>query len=239
MIPKKIHYCWFGGKPLPLEVKKCIRSWEKYAPDYEIVQWNEQNFDVNENKFVHQAYKAGAWAFVSDYARLKIVYDNGGIYLDTDVELLRKPDFLLENNFYIGVQQLGKYVTTGLGFGAEQYNKVVQELLDEYKNLEFVEKEKNKFACPFLNMNVFRRHGYVYRDEIWEKNGITIYPCKYFDPIAPASNENYLCSETVSIHHYSASWEKKQKIIKRRIINFIGQKQINKIKKKIKLIKKR
>lgn len=90
MIPKIIHYCWFGGKELPIEVKKCIASWRKMCPDYEIIRWDESNFDVGQHPFVREAYKAKVWAFVSDYARLKVVYDNGGIYLDTDVELRKK-----------------------------------------------------------------------------------------------------------------------------------------------------
>ena len=90
MIPKVIHYCWFGGKPIPNDVKKCINSWKKKCGDYEIKCWNESNFDVNAHPFTKAAYEAKAWAFVSDYARLKVVYDHGGIYLDTDVELLKK-----------------------------------------------------------------------------------------------------------------------------------------------------
>ncbi len=89
MIPKMIHYCWFGGKPLPKDVLDCIKTWKKYCPDYEIKRWDESNFDVNSHPFMKAAYEAKAWAFVSDYARLKVVYDNGGIYLDTDVELLK------------------------------------------------------------------------------------------------------------------------------------------------------
>ena len=97
MIPKVIHYCWFGGKPLPKDVLDCIASWKKYCPEYEIRQWNETNFDLDCHPFVRSAYNAKAWAFVSDYARLKIVFDNGGIYFDTDVELLKNIDFLLSN----------------------------------------------------------------------------------------------------------------------------------------------
>lgn len=94
MIPKVIHYCWFGNNPLPNDVKKCIKSWEKYCPDYEIKRWDEHNFDVYQNEFIKSAYDAKAWAFVSDYARLKIIYDEGGIYLDTDVELQKNLDGL-------------------------------------------------------------------------------------------------------------------------------------------------
>ena len=130
MIPKIIHYCWFGEKKLPNDVKKCIKSWKKMCPDYEIIQWNEKNFDINCCEFVEQAYKTKAWAFVSDYARLKIIYDNGGIYLDTDVELKRNLDSLLEEECYFGVQQEGKYIATGLGFGSVKNNNIIKEMLE-------------------------------------------------------------------------------------------------------------
>lgn len=236
MIPKVIHYCWFGGNPLPAYVKKYIKSWEKHCPDYKIICWDESNFDVNSHPFMKAAYEAKAWAFVSDYARLKIVYENGGIYLDTDVELLKNLDFLLENKFYIGVQQVGRYVTTGLGFGAEQYNETVKELLEQYENIEFSEENKRKIACPILNMKVFDKYGYIYENSIWNQYGITIYPCSYFDPVSPGMAENLLCEETVSMHHYSSSWETKGIVIKRKLINMIGQQNINMIKKKIKVL---
>ena len=120
MIPKIINYCWFGKNPLPTSVKKCINSWKKYCPDYKIIQWDETNFDVKSNMFVKEAYEAKAWAFVSDYARLKVKYENGGIYFDTDVELVKNLDFLLKNSAYIGIQQSEYLCNTGLGFGAEK-----------------------------------------------------------------------------------------------------------------------
>lgn len=98
MIPKIIHYCWFGGNSLPSDVLKCIKTWEKYCPDYEIKRWDESNFDVNSHPFIKAAYESKAWAFVSDYARLKVVYENGGIYLDTDVELLKNLGFFIEKS---------------------------------------------------------------------------------------------------------------------------------------------
>ena len=94
MIPKMIHYCWFGGNPLPDEVKKYMETWKKYCPDYEIKEWNERNFDVNQNQYCSEAYEAKKWAFVSDYARLKILYEHGGIYMDTDVEVCKPLDHL-------------------------------------------------------------------------------------------------------------------------------------------------
>ena len=126
-IPKVIHYCWFGDKELPKLAKKCIKSWNKYCPDYKIVCWTEDNFDVTCNRYVHEAYKAKKWAFVSDYVRLKVVYDNGGIYLDTDVELIKPIDDLIENSGFMGFDEKG-IIATGLGFGAEAGNKIIYEL---------------------------------------------------------------------------------------------------------------
>lgn len=231
MIPKKIHYCWFGGNPLPNDVKKCIKSWKKYAPDYEIIEWNESNFDIRQNSFVSAAYDAKAWAFVSDYARLKVIFDNGGIYFDTDVELLRTPDFLLDNEFYIGVQQAGKFCTTGLGFGAEKNNSIVKLMLDKYDDLEFLNENKKNLACPYLNNEVLTSLGYTYSDAIWRSDGVAVYPCRYFDPLAPGDTDDLLCNETVSIHHYSATWMTKSSRIKRKLINLFGQKNINRLKR--------
>ena len=236
MIPKKIHYCWFGGKPLPKEVKKCIKSWKKYCPDYEIVLWNEDNFNVKCNKFVQTAYEEKAWAFVSDYARLKIIYENGGIYLDTDVEILKNLDELLKNKNYFTIQQCDKNINTGLGFGAIKKSKVIKEMMQVYDNIVFNKANKENIICPILNTRILEKYGFKYSEKIeFLLDGeITIYPPKYFDPLAPGNTENLLCNETFSIHHYSASWEKKSIKIKRKISRLIGQDKINKIKKILK-----
>ena len=113
MIPKTIHYCWFGGKALPPEVKECIRSWEKHCEDYRIVRWDETNFDISLHSFCKKAYEDNAWAFVSDYARLKIIYDFGGIYLDTDVEVLKCFDPLLAHDCFLGYSRRGMFVLRG------------------------------------------------------------------------------------------------------------------------------
>lgn len=234
MIPKVIHYCWFGGKPLPSSVKKCIKSWKKYCPDYEIKQWNESNFDVNCHPFVQSAYKEKAWAFVSDYARLKVVYENGGIYFDTDVELLKSPDQLLENECYIGVQQDGRFCTTGLGFGAVRHSSVVGEMLRQYDGLVYSPEKKASLACPYLNARVFEALGYRYSEEIRQCEGVTVYPSRYFDPIAPGNTKNLLCADTVSIHHYSASWTNPRQRLKRKLIILIGEERMHRLKKLIK-----
>ncbi|WP_252216014.1 glycosyltransferase [Clostridium sp. VAP41] len=231
MIPKVIHYCWFGGKALPSLARKCIKSWEKYCPDYEIIEWNECNFDFNCNLFVKSAYESGNWAFVSDYARLKIIYENGGIYFDTDVEVIRNIDSLLDNECFVGVQQMERLINTGLGFGAEANNKIIKSMLNEYKNITFCEKKKMEFACPYLNTLVFNTYGFNNNDDIQEIKGTKIYPPRYFDPIAPGKSENLKCDDTFSIHHYSASWTPTSQRIKRKIAILIGGERIIKIKR--------
>lgn len=234
MIPKKIHYCWFGNNPKPYILKKCIKTWKEKCPDYEIIEWNETNFDINSIPFIKDAYEAKKWAFVTDYARLKIIYDNGGIYLDTDVELLKNLDDLLNADCYLAVQQDGKTIATGLGFGAKKNSEVVKLMLEEYKNLKFEVEKMNEIACPLLNTKALTKIGYKYSEEIEKINeyNTLIYPPKYFDPIAPGNSENLLNKDSYSIHHYSATWYPLKTRIKRKIINLIGQEKINKIKRR-------
>lgn len=235
-IPKKIHYCWFGGNPLPYDVKKCIYSWKTKCPDYEIIEWNETNFDINCNEFIKKAYENKCWAFVSDYVRLKVIYDNGGVYLDTDVELLKNLDFLLNNNGYFAQQQNGRLINTGLGFAAKKGNKILFELIKDYENLKFDVRRKNELACPNLNTKIFLKHGYNYSNEITilDDGKTIVYPIEYFDPLSPNSSKSFLTENTVSIHHYSASWTSCKNKFKRKLFNFIGLERINRIKKMFK-----
>ncbi|HFI0697970.1 TPA: glycosyltransferase family 32 protein [Streptococcus suis] len=232
MIPKKIHYCWFGKGKHSKEMKKCIKSWKKYCPDYEIIEWNESNFDISAHPFVKAAYEAKAWAFVSDYARLKIIYDYGGVYLDTDVELIRNIDFLLQNDAYLGVEAQDWLCNTGLGFGAKKHNSIIAEMLQIYNEIEFDNSKKSTIACPYLNTAVVEKIGYKKQDRIQQLDKITIYPPKYFDPFPSGGSVSILiCDETVSIHHYSASWGSWKNKLKRRIARFIGPKLTFKLKK--------
>ena len=128
MIPKKIHYCWIGGNPLPELAIKCIESWKKYCPDYEIIEWNEKNYDFRKNQFMREAYDEKKWGFVPDYARLDIIYEHGGIYLDTDVEIIKPLDSLLKEQGFAGMEQPG-IVALGLGFGAEPKLPLIKELM--------------------------------------------------------------------------------------------------------------
>lgn len=234
MIPKKIHFCWFGGKLLPRDVEQCIRSWRKYCPEYEIIRWDESNFDLNCHPFVASSYEAKAWAFVSDYARLQIVYDQGGIYLDTDVEIIRKIDELLKDSCFVGIQQTMGWIASGLGFGAEAGHPMVKAMLDEYEGLVYREENKAEYVCPLLNTEAFVKHGYVCSDEIVTVHGAKVYPPKFFDPYTSGKGEDLMCKDTYSIHHYSATWTGGKQRLKRKFARFIGEKNIIRIKKILK-----
>ena len=136
-IPKIIHYCWFGSDTIPKKAQKCIESWKKFCPEYKIVCWNEKNFDISSNRYVKEAYELGKWAFVSDYVRLKAIYEHGGIYLDTDVELIKPLDALLEGEGYMGFDEKG-IVATGLGFAATPKHELIKNMLSDYDEIPFV-----------------------------------------------------------------------------------------------------
>ncbi len=230
MIPKVIHYCWFGNAPLPGDVKKCIASWEKHCPDFRLQRWDEHNFDPDCHPFVRAAYDAGCWAFVSDYARLKVVYDQGGIYLDTDVELLKSLEPLLGDGCYFGVEQNEGLVATGLGFGAEAHHPAVHAMLKQYDSLCFDPAAKERLACPLLNDRALRLLGLEDGAEIRHVAGAVVYPPRFFDPLAPGNTRDLTCPDTVSIHHYSASWTCPQQRLKRKLIRLAGERRIQKLK---------
>ena len=239
MIPKIIHYCWFGGNTLPELAIKCIESWKKFCPDYEIVRWDETNFDIQCMPYVNEAYKAKKWAFVSDYARLKVVYDNGGIYLDTDVELIKPLDQLLDDECFFCSETDG-YVNTGLGFGAEKGNSVIKLLLQEYSNRHF-EKARGIYdltPCPAINSAPLIRMGYKFSDsQIWRTDEVAVYPPEYFCPLDYLTNEMKITENTVSIHLFSALWVSEQAIEIKKMLDelsisskgifFLVKKQIN------------
>lgn len=208
IIPKIIHYCWFGHTPLPSDAIKCIKSWKKYCPDYEIKQWDERNFDVSSNPYAYEAYQAKRWAFVSDYARLKIIFDQGGIYLDTDVELLRPLDDLLCQGGFMGFQD-DHLVASGLGFGAPKGHPVIKALLQDYDNLSFIRPDgsMDTTPCPDRNTETLLRLGLMENTGIMQNiQGIIIYPPEYFCPMNYYTGLMNKTSNTYSIHHYASSW---------------------------------
>ena len=206
-IPKVIHYCWFGKGKMPKLAKKCIKSWKKYCPDYKIICHNEDNFDLSQNRYLNEAYKAGKWAFVSDYARLKIICDNGGIYLDTDVELIKPIDDLLLTKGFMGFDEKG-IVATGLGFGAEKGNKIVSEFLKDYDNIPFVlpDGSYDLTPCPDRNTEALKRLGMDIKNTSQTFMDITFLPDEYLCPMNYYTGKKTITENTYSIHHYSASW---------------------------------
>ena len=140
VIPKIIHYCWFGGKPIPEKDQRCIASWKKQCPDYEIRKWDETNYDVSKNQYMKEAYQAEKWGFVPDFARLDIIYNYGGFYLDTDVELLKPLDDLLPNKAVMGFED-GRNVSPGLIIGAEKNHSTIRLLMEVYRDRNFVNQD--------------------------------------------------------------------------------------------------
>lgn len=209
MIPKKIHYCWFGGNPKPRLAKKCMRSWKKYCPDYEILEWNESNYDISAAPlYVRQAYEAKKWAFVTDYVRLQVVYENGGIYLDTDVELLKGLDDLLEHRAYFGFEDDG-HINTGVGFGAEKGHELLKEIMADYRDIPFCREDGSldTLSCPQRNTAVFLRHGLKQDGSMQTLADETqILPRDYFNPKDWKTGEICRTARTHSIHHFRASW---------------------------------
>lgn len=207
LIPKKIHYCWFGGAPLPESVQRCIASWRLYCPKYEIIEWNESNFNISVNDFVLKAYQNKKWAFVTDYARLHVVYNEGGIYLDTDVELIRSLDDLLKYKAYMGFEG-SEYIATGLGFGAIKGFPLLKEMLSIYDSLDF-DRVKNKveqISTPVLITNLLEKHGLVRNGERQAVRELELFPEDYFCPKSPITRLLNITNNTYSIHHYDASW---------------------------------
>lgn len=210
MIPKIIHYCWFGGNPLGENEKKCITSWKKYFPDYEIKLWDESNYDVNKITYTRQAYQEKKYAFVSDYARFDILYQYGGIYFDTDVEVIKSMDDIISLGAFMGCEAgLEKSVVNpGLGMAVEQGNAFYREVMEYYKSLQFFQKdgEQKGVIVGSIVTNLLKKKGLCHMKGIQNIAGIHIYPEEYFCPMNYLTNEINITENTYSIHHYSASW---------------------------------
>ena len=208
MIPKKIHYCWFGRGEKPKLAKKCIESWKKYCTDYEIVEWNEDNFDINQNEYTKYCYENKKFAFLSDYARLMVVYKEGGIYFDTDVEVVRSFDDLLNNKAFVGFET-DEYVNTGVGFGAEKNNPVIEQMIREYDKLS--DGKSGTIGCPILNTEALKKSGLKLNGQTQSLKDVTVYSAEYFNPYDAPTGRLSKSENTYSIHWYAASWMSKRK----------------------------
>lgn len=214
MIPKIIHYCWFGRGEKPRLIKKCIDSWVKYCPDYKIIEWNEDNFDIKTTEYTRFCYENKQFAFLSDYVRLYVVEKMGGIYFDTDVELVRRPDSLLTFKAYFGFES-DRFVNTGIGFGSEPHHPVLIEMLEEYNNRkdivykeDFVKNHKMT-GSPTMNTKPLVRLGLIRNGELQCINSAAILPVDFLCPLNDITGEMRKTGNTVSIHWYYKSANKK------------------------------
>lgn len=229
MIPKVIHYCWFGGKELTEMAKKCILSWKKYCPDYEIKEWNESNFDPNICNYTKEAYQNGKWAFVSDYARFKILYDNGGIYFDTDVEIIASIDGIIQRGGFMGMEGKKCKVASGLGMAAQKGNLFLKAMLDDYekRHFEVAPGILDQTSVVEIETQLLQKKGYKLVPEEQTIDGIVIYPSDYFAPIDYGTGKMVITKNTRTIHHYSESWKTKKEVswhnFQKIITNQIGQ----------------
>lgn len=212
---KKIHYCWFGRNPLPESARRCIASWRKFFPDYEIVEWNEDNFDVNCIPYTAQAYEAGKYAFVSDYARFAVLYKQGGIYFDTDVEVIAPMADVIARGPFMGFEinpcrdRPYGAVAAGLGIGAEAGMDFYKTVLDYYAKLNF-RRPDGSYNMTDAVVNIVTRELVKagLRDEpgIQHVAGITIYPQDWFNPFDDATGRLYKTENTRTIHWFTKTW---------------------------------
>ena len=214
LIPKLIHYCWFGKSPLPVSMQKCIDSWRRFFPDYEIKEWNETNFDVNMLPYTREAYKAKKYAFVSDVARFWILFHEGGLYFDTDVEIISSFDDILSKGAFMGVESRCKNdelpnVNPGLGLGAEKGNLVLKSVFDYYKNLHYINNSGETNIGTVVTHTTYvlaNQYGLKSSNVIQELNGITIYPMDYFCPFDDLTGVLKTTNNTRSIHWFAKTW---------------------------------
>lgn len=227
MIPKKIHYVWLGRGEKSDLTKKCIESWKKYLADYEIIEWNEDNFDINSNQYLKEAYDNKKYAFASDYIRLAVLYKYGGIYMDTDVEVIKNLDCFLNNRGFVGFENDSAILTAVIG--SEAKNEWLKSLLDEYNNISFVDKYGNFDLTTNVvrtTNNMVKNHDLQLNNKYQNLGNITVYPIDYFSPKNWNTGELVITDNTYAIHYFDGSWysevEKKQIVKKKKLIEKYG-----------------
>ena len=212
MIPKTNHYCWFGRNPLPSSARKCIASWKKYLPDYEIKEWNEDNFDVNRIPYTRDAYAAKKYAFVSDYARFWVLYHYGGVYFDTDVEVIRPMNDIIAKGPFMGWEKPGSTgvysIAPGLGLAANKEQPLYQEILDGFEDLTFYNEkgEINKYTMiPFIT-DLLTQKGLKKDGSLQVINDVILYPSEFLCPLEYFTGKVTITDNTYAIHWYTMTW---------------------------------
>lgn len=224
MIPKTIHYCWFGGNPLGETELKCINSWKEYLPDYRIIKWDESNFNINSCRYASEAYELRKWAFLSDYARFKILYEYGGLYFDTDVEIISSLNDIINQGPFLGIEfdkepfssnkpDFYPTVNPGLGMASNKCNEFYYEILRSYEDDRFIydDNSLNEETVVTRTTNLLRRYGLKPSSGIQNICGINIYPAEYFNPKNFLTGNIETTVNTRTIHHFSMSWLSAQK----------------------------
>lgn len=242
-IPKIIHYCWFGKGEKTKLIKKCMDTWKKYLPEYKIIEWNEENFDITCNEYVKEAYYNKKYAFVSDYVRLKVLYDNGGIYFDTDIEVLKSLNNCLEKGNDIYGFERDIIIMTGVMI-ANVNSKIIKEFLEFYENKHFVNKDGTFNITPntVIFTDILKKHNLICNNTMQTlENMYDIYPIDYFCGYDMDNSRFNITENTITVHHYEGSWnsnfERMKKKIKRLVSSILGKnvyENVRKIKKYIK-----
>lgn len=238
-IPKIVHYCWFGGKEKPDSVKRCIESWKKFLPDYQLMEWNEDNFNIEKLQYTKEAYAAKKYAFVSDVARIEALYQYGGIYMDTDVEVLKSFTPLLDARCILGMEEKEYIATSFMAF--EKKHPLIRQFLNLYENINFL--DENGQIITGTNVakltNLLIEKGFVQENYYQElEEGIKIYPKEFFSPYDYINCHYTITENSYCVHHFAVSWmskkEQVKKGIKKQLSKILGPKKMNKIREKIK-----
>lgn len=235
-MPKVIHYIWLGGNPLPKIAEKCMISWKKLCPDYEIKRWDESNVNLDICPYCRDAYDAKKYAFASDVLRFDIINREGGIYLDIDVEIVKNIDKFLEHNMFFGFED-DKNINPGVIFGSCTNNKILNELLDEYKVKKFIFNDKNQETICHITTNKLSKYGLISNNTFQDLGVFTVYPTEYFSPKGIADGVIRKTNNTHSIHHFAATWYSKKQKLKlfiKKVLNFFTNGYLGKLYNKLK-----
>ena len=216
IIPQKIHYFWLGNNKMPSVLEKYVDTWRERCSNFEIICWNENNYDITKNRYMKEAYESKKWGFVPDYARLDIIYEYGGIYLDTDVEVLKNLEILLKTEAFFGAGS-NDQINLGSGFGAIPSHPLIKQLRDYYEDKSFYDESGkiNNSPCYVYQHPVLKEYGFSIKNKYQEKNGVVIYPAEVLAPTGIGGLGDFFSSKTVSIHHTELSWisEKERKAL--------------------------